>query len=215
VKLVGLTGGIGSGKSTVSSMLAARGAVVIDADAVVREVQERGSPVLTELAERFGPEVLTAEGDLDRAAVARLVFNDAEALQALNKIVHPAVGKEMNRRLEAQQGTDNIVVLDIPLLTENPREGLQGRIVVDAPIDVAVERLVRFRGMDEDDARARIGRQATREERLATADRVIDNSGDLAALEPQIDELWDWLTSLPHLPPDQSPADPARERASS
>ena len=215
VKLVGLTGGIGSGKSTVSSMLAARGAVIIDADAVVREVQERGSPVLAELAERFGPEVLTPEGDLDRAAVARLAFNDAEALEALNNIVHPAVGKEMNRRLEAHQGTDNIVVLDIPLLTERPREGLQGRIVVDAPIEVAVERLVKFRGMDEADALARIGRQATREERLATADRVIDNSGDLEALEPQLDEVWEWLTSLPDLPPDQSPADPARERAAS
>jgi dephospho-CoA kinase len=215
VKLVGLTGGIGSGKSTVSSMLAARGAVIIDADAVVREVQERGSPVLAELAERFGPEVLTPEGDLDRAAVARLAFNDAEALEALNNIVHPAVGKEMNRRLEAHQGTDSIVVLDIPLLTERPREGLQGRIVVDAPIEVAVERLVKFRGMDEADALARIGRQATREERLATADRVIDNSGDLEALEPQLDEVWEWLTSLPDLPPDQSPADPARERAAS
>ncbi len=212
VKLVGLTGGIGSGKSTVSSMLAARGAVVIDADAVVREVQERGSPLLAELAARFGPEVLTPEGDLDRPAVARLVFSDTEALEALNNIVHPAVGKEMNRRIEAQQGTDNIVVLDIPLLTEKPREGLQGRIVVDAPVDVAVERLVELRGMDEADARARIGRQATREERLATADRVIDNSGKLEALEPQIDGLWEWLTSLPHLPPDQSPTDPARAR---
>jgi dephospho-CoA kinase len=213
VKLVGLTGGIGSGKSTVSSMLAARGAVIIDADAVVREVQERGSPVLAALAERFGPEVLTAEGDLDRAAVARLVFNDPAALDALNKIVHPAVGKEMNRRLLAQQGTDNIVVLDIPLLTENPREGLQGRIVVDVPVEVAVERLVLYRGMDEDDARARIARQATREERLAAADRVIDNSGVVEELEPQLDALWEWLTSLPDLPPDQSPADPARERA--
>jgi dephospho-CoA kinase len=212
VKLVGLTGGIGSGKSTVSSMLAARGAVIIDADAVVREMQERGSPLLAELAARFGPEVLTPEGDLDRPAVARLVFNDAEALEALNNIVHPAVGKEMNRRLEAQQGTDNIVVLDIPLLTEKPREGLQGRIVIDAPVEVAVARLVELRGMDEADARARIGRQATREERLATADRVIDNSGDLEALEPQLDGLWDWLTSLPHLPPEQSPTDPARER---
>ncbi len=208
--MVGLTGGIGSGKSTVSALLAARGAVIIDADAIVRDVQRKGSPVLDRLVERFGGGILTADGELDRAALAGIVFNDPDALKDLNAIVHPAVGAEVNRRLLEQQGTDNIVVLDIPLLTENPREGLQGRIVVDVPVDTAVERLVTYRGFDEADARARIARQASREERLATADQVIDNSGDLASLERQVDAVWDWLLQLPHLPPGTSPVDPAR-----
>jgi len=131
VILVGLTGGIGSGKSTVSSLLEGRGAIIIDADAIVREVQLPGSPVLAELASKFGPEVLAADGSLDRQAVANIVFTDPEALKSLNAIVHPAVGKEMNRRMIEQRTTKNVVILDIPLLTENPREGLQGKIVVD------------------------------------------------------------------------------------
>ena len=181
--LVGLTGGIGSGKSTVSSLLEDKGAVIIDADAIVREVQLPGSPVLAKLAEKFGAEVLASDGSLDRQAVANIVFTDPDALKALNAIVHPAVGLEMNRRMIEQRTTDNIVILDIPLLTENPREGLQGKIVVDVPVEVQVERLTKFRGFDETDARARIGRQATREQRLETADFVVDNAGDLAALE--------------------------------
>ena len=161
--LVGLTGGIGSGKSTISSLLEGKGAVIIDADAIVREVQLPGSSVLAELAEKFGSEVLAADGSLDRQAVANIVFTDPDALKALNAIVHPAVGKEMNRRMIEQRSTDHVVVLDIPLLTENPREGLQGKIVVDVPVEVQVERLVKYRGFDETDARARISRQATRE----------------------------------------------------
>ena len=206
--LVGLTGGIGSGKSTISSLLEGKGAVIIDADAIVREVQLPGSPVLTELAAKFGEEVLAADGSLDRQAVANIVFTDPDALKALNAIVHPAVGKEMNRRMIEQRTTDHVVVLDIPLLTENPREGLQGKIVVDVPVEVQVERLVKFRGFDEADARARISRQATREQRLATADFVVDNSGDLADLQPQIDKLWLWLNSLPQLPADYEPITP-------
>ena len=206
--LVGLTGGIGSGKSTISSLLEDKGAIIIDADAIVREVQLPGSPVLTELAEKFGTSVLATDGSLDRQAVANIVFTDPEALKALNAIVHPAVGKEMNRRMIEQRTTDHIVVLDIPLLTENPREGLQGKIVVDVPVEVQVERLVKFRGFDEADARARISRQATREQRLATADFVVDNSGDLADLQPQIDKLWLWLNSLPQLPADYEPITP-------
>jgi dephospho-CoA kinase len=200
--LVGLTGGIGSGKSTVSVALAARGAVVVDADAVVRDVQQPGSPVLQQLAERFGADVLAADGSLDRAAVARIAFADPDALKALNAIVHPAVGAEMNRRVMAERVTDHVVVMDIPLLTENPRDGLQGIIVVDVPVETQVQRLVQFRGFDEGDAMARIGKQATRQQRLATAGFVVDNSGDLAALEPQIDALWAWLTALPQLPAD-------------
>ena len=200
--LVGLTGGIGSGKSTVSAALAERGAVIVDADAIVREVQQPGSPVLAALAERFGGEVIAADGSLDRAAVATLAFSDPENLKALNAIVHPAVAREMNARVMAQVGTERVVVMDIPLLTENPREGLQGRIVVDVPVEVQVQRLVAGRGFDEADARARIARQATREQRLAAADFVVDNSGSLADLRPHIDRLWVWLMSLPQLPPD-------------
>lgn len=206
--LVGLTGGIGSGKSTVSARLAARGAVILDADAITREVQLPGSPVLVELAERFGPEVIAADGSLERQALADIVFTDPEALKALNAIVHPAVGREMNRRMIEQRTTTNVVILDIPLLTENPREGLQGRVVVDVPVETQVERLVKHRGFDEADARARIGRQASRNERLATADFVVDNSGAPEDLEPQIDRLWRWLTSLPQLPADYEPVTP-------
>lgn len=198
--LVGLTGGIGSGKSTVSAALAERGAVIVDADAIVRDVQQPGSPVLQQLAERFGAQVIAADGSLDRAAVAAVAFSDPEALKDLNKIVHPAVGAEMNARVMAQRDTDRVVVMDIPLLTENPREGLQGVIVVDVPTEVQVERLVRYRGFDEGDAMARIGKQATRQQRLATATFVVDNSGDLDALAEQIDALWAYLTSLPQLP---------------
>jgi dephospho-CoA kinase len=206
--LVGLTGGIGSGKSTVSARLAERGAVIIDADAITREVQLPGSPVLVELAERFGPEVLAEDGSLQRQVLANLVFTDPEALKALNAIVHPAVGREMNRRLLEQRDTTNVVVLDIPLLTENPREGLQGRIVVDVPVETQVARLVAHRGFDEADARARIARQATREDRLAKADFVVDNSGAPEDLDSQIERLWAWLNSLPQLPPDYEPVAP-------
>jgi len=200
--VVGLTGGIGSGKSTVSVALSARGAVIVDADQVVRDVQQPGSPVLTKLAERFGTEVIAVDGSLDRAALASIVFADADALEDLNGIVHPAVGTEMNRQVMEHVATENVVVLDIPLLTENPREGLQGKIVVDVPVETQVERLVRYRGFEEADARARIARQATRELRLENADFVIDNSGNPDALDGQIDRLWVWLQSLPQLPAD-------------
>ena len=206
--LVGLTGGIGSGKSTVSGLLQARGAVIIDADAIVREVQQPGSPVLAELVQKFGSDVLAEDGSLDRQAVANIVFTDPDALKSLNAIVHPAVGREMNQRMIAQRASNNVVVLDIPLLTENPREGLQGRIVVDIPVELQVQRLTSFRGFDEADARARISRQATRQERLDQADFVVDNSGGLEDLIPQIDLLWAWLVSLPQLPPDYEPITP-------
>lgn len=206
--LVGLTGGIGSGKSTVSARLASRGAVIIDADAITREVQLPGSDVVKELVERFGSEVLAADGSLERQALANIVFNDPEALKALNAIVHPAVGREMNRRMMDQRATTNVVILDIPLLTENPREGLQGRIVVDVPVETQVRRLVTHRGFDEADARARISRQASREDRLAKADFVVDNSGAPEDLDAQIDRLWDWLISLPQLPEDYEPVTP-------
>lgn len=208
--LVGLTGGIGSGKSTVSEMLASRGAVIVDADQIVRDVQRPGSPVLAALAEAFGDSVIGPDGELDRPAVAAIVFADPEALKKINAIVHPAVGKEMNDRILAQRASTNVVVLDIPLLTENPREGLQGKIVVDVPVETQVTRLVANRGFSEDDARARIARQASREERLKGADFVVDNSGDLNSLVGQIERLWTWLHSLPQLPADYEPARPKK-----
>ena len=200
--LVGLTGGIGSGKSTVSALLVQRGAVIVDADQVVRQVQEPGSAVLSALADRFGQLVIAADGSLDRAAVASVVFSDPDALQALNAIVHPAVGAEMNRQVLAQRETDHVVVMDIPLLTENPRDGLQAVVVVDVEPEVQVARLVQGRGFDEVDARARIARQASRDQRLATATHVVDNSGTIDDLMPQVDRLWAELTSLPQLPAD-------------
>ena len=200
--LVGLTGGIGSGKSTVSELLARHGAVIIDADRITRELQQPRAPLLGELVEAFGSEILDSSGSLDRAVLAGRVFGDAEQLKKLNGIVHPAVGREMARQLDAQKESDNVVVLDIPLLVENPREGLCGTIVVDLPVDVAISRLVEFRGMTRDDAEARVNRQATREQRLAIADRVIDNSGSLVDLERQVAEVWKWARSLPPAAPD-------------
>ena len=195
--LVGLTGGIGSGKSTVSELLARHGAVIIDADRITRELQQPGKPLLGELVEAFGPEILDSSGALDRAVLASRVFGDAEQLKKLNGIVHPAVGREMARQLDAQKDTDKVVVLDIPLLVENPREGLCGTIVVDLPVEAAISRLIEFRGMTREDAEARVSRQATRDQRLAIADRVIDNSGSLADLERQVAEVWKWARSLP------------------
>jgi dephospho-CoA kinase len=195
VLLIGLTGGIGSGKSTVSSSLARRGAVVIDADAITRELQAPGQPVLEAMVERFGADILRADGTLDRQRVADLVFNDAAALADLNAIVHPAVGAELARQMEAEADTDHVVILDVPLLVESGRGDLAGLIVVDLDPDEAVRRLVEHRGFSEDDARSRIARQASREERLAHADLVLDNSGSVADLEAQLDDCWAWILS--------------------
>jgi dephospho-CoA kinase len=197
VKLVGLTGGIGSGKTTVGALLVARGAVLVDADALVRELQQPGMPVFDAMVERFGQGIVAADGTLDRQAVADIVFNDPEALKALNGIVHPAVGAEVARRIAAHNGTDDVVIADIPLLAEGQTQlPMSGVIVVDAPNDVQVERLVSFRGFSEADARARIANQASREDRLAKAGFVIDNSGAPDDLETEIDAAWKWIASL-------------------
>jgi dephospho-CoA kinase len=198
VLVVGLTGGIGSGKSTVSSLLAARGAVIIDADAIVRELQAPGGEAYVAIVDRFGPGVVAADGTLDRPALAALVFSDDAARADLNKLTHPLVGREMATRMAAQASTDNVVVLDIPLLAERGRGAypVAGVIVVDCPVDVAVERLVAFRGFTEDDARARVAAQISREERRAIADVVVDNGGPLAELEAQLDDVWAWIEGL-------------------
>jgi dephospho-CoA kinase len=194
--LIGLTGGIGAGKSTVSNELRARGAIVIDADAITRELQQPGQAVFDAMVERFGRGILQDDGSLDRQAVADLVFPDPAALADLNAIVHPAVGAEIAERLQSATGTDAIVILDVPLLVESGRDDMGGTIVVDCDPEIAIQRLVAQRGFTEADARARIARQASREERLARADFVVDNTGSLAALEPQLDALWTWILSL-------------------
>jgi dephospho-CoA kinase len=196
VILVGLTGGIGSGKSTVSSMLASYGAVIVDADQIARDLQQPGSPVVAAMADRFGAHIVDDDGVLDRAAVAAIVFNDKRALDDLNAIVHPAMQDEIQRQIDAHRDTDKVVVLDFPLLGENPRRGLAATVVVDVPSSVAIDRLVTQRGMTAADAAARIESQIPREERLATATHVIDNSGDLEALRAQVASLWPLLSTL-------------------
>jgi dephospho-CoA kinase len=196
VIVVGLTGGIGSGKSTVSERLAAKGAVIVDADRIARDLQHPGSPVLVAMAERFGSHIIEADGSLDRAGVANIVFNDAEALADLNAIVHPAMQAEIESQITAHRGSERVVILDFPLLTENPRPGLSAIIVVDVDPELAIERLVEQRGMDRNDARARVASQASRGDRLATASHVIDNSGDLGALQDRIDAIWLELLEL-------------------
>jgi dephospho-CoA kinase len=195
--VVGLTGGIGSGKSSVAQLLARRGAVIIDADAIVHELQRPGAPLLDELAARFGEEIITADGALDRAKLAALVFDDAAAVEDLNRIVHPAVRREIAARVAARADSDDVVVLDIPLIRERGAYDMAALVVVDAPVDVAVERVVASRAMTEAQVRARMATQLAREERLQLADRVIDNSGDRATLERQVDDVWAWMHTLP------------------
>jgi len=192
VLAVGLTGGIGSGKSTVADLLVEHGAVLIDADRIAREVVAPDGPAFAPLVERFGPGILTPEGTLDRAALAALVFPDPEALAALNAITHPLIGAEMTARRSAAEGTDDIVVLDIPLLKAEHRDllTLASVIVVDTPVDTALTRLVEQRGFTRADAEARMAAQPTREERRAGADFVIDNSSDLTHLRAEVDRVW-------------------------
>jgi dephospho-CoA kinase len=163
------------------------------------------------MVDRFGPGIVAADGTLDRAGVAAVVFADPEELAALNAIVHPALSDDMTRRREALAATDATVVLDIPLLVESRYRGLGGVVVVDVDPEVAVERLARFRGFTEADARARVGRQVSREERLAAADFVIDNSGDPERLRREVARCWAWICSLPR-PEPGAPVVPIRGR---
>ncbi|WP_404815729.1 dephospho-CoA kinase [Streptomyces thermolineatus] len=190
---IGLTGGIGAGKSEVSRLLASYGAVVVDADRIAREVVEPGTEGLAAVVAEFGEGILTPEGTLDRPRLGAVVFNDPERLRALNAIVHPLVGRR-SAELEAAAGPGDVVVHDVPLLTENGLAPLYDLVlVVDASPGTRLDRLVRLRGMTEEEARARMANQATREQRLAVADVVIDNDGPLEALEPRVRAVWDDL----------------------
>jgi dephospho-CoA kinase len=192
---VGLTGGIASGKSTVAAILAALGAIVIDADALAREVVQAGTPGFDRVVEQFGPDIVGPDGELDRPALGRLVFNDEQARKRLEAIVHPLVF-ERYAELEANAPTDAVVVHDIPLLAESGRAGdFDAVIVVDAPRETQVERMTSDRGWTTEDAESRIGAQATREDRLAIATYVVDNTGTLADLRTRVEEVYDSLTS--------------------
>ncbi|MEI8068487.1 MAG: dephospho-CoA kinase [Actinomycetota bacterium] len=197
MKLIGLTGAIGSGKSSVSALFARKGAIIIDGDGIAKQLQQKGSPTLQKLVDEFG-DILLESGELDRAKVAQMVFGDADMLKRLNAIMHPAIGVEILRQIELNMATDNVVVLDMPLLVENQRDGMSGLVVVDVEPEVAISRLVQFRNMNEEDARRRMANQASREDRLKVADRVIDNSGKPEDLTAQVDDVWDWFATLPN-----------------
>ena len=192
---VGLTGGIGSGKSTVSARLSEHGAVVIDADLLAREVVAAGTPGLAEIVVAFGPDMVDDNGELDRAAMGRRIFGDDEARGRLEQIIHPRV-RARAAEIEAAAGADAIVVHDIPLLVETGQAGsFDVVLVVDAPPEMQVQRLVEQRGMSEDEARSRIAAQAGREQRLAAADHVLSNDGSLEQLQVAADQVWDDLST--------------------
>jgi dephospho-CoA kinase len=200
-RIIGLSGGIGSGKSTVSRALAALGAVVIDADAIVHELQSAGSPMLAEIAAAFGPGVLDAQGRLDRAALGAIVFRDAEARQRLGAIVHPPVGAEIARRLaRARSEGARVVVLDIPLLFEGHKQGREGTlefdatVVVWAPEQAQIDRQIARDGCSREEALRRVRAQLPLHEKRELADFVIDNSGTPEETERQVRALWEKLS---------------------
>lgn len=188
--LVGLTGGIGSGKSTVADRLIERGAILIDADAIAREVVEPGTPGLGAVVERFGPEILGEGGNLDRDALGAIVFADPSARKDLEAITHPLIGAVMADRMAKYAETDKIVVLDVPLLVEGGRSDFNSMVLVATHPETQVDRLVELRGMTEADARSRIAAQASLEDKLARADHVIWNESTLDDLTARTDEVW-------------------------
>ena len=192
---VGLTGGVASGKSTVSAMLRDLGAVVVDADLLAREVVAPGTEGLAEIVAAFGDKVLTPDGELDRPAMGAIVFGDEEARRRLEAIIHPRV-RQRSAELEAAAGPDAVVVHDIPLLAETGQAGtFDAVVVVDVPVETQVERMVRLRGMTEAEAKARISAQATREQRLAVATHVIDNTGTVEDLRDRVAEVFGELAA--------------------
>lgn len=196
--LIALTGGIASGKSTIAHRLAERGAVVVDADQIVRDVQRPGSPVLAGIAAEFGSHLLSPDGELDRASLAGVVFTDPAARERLNAIVHPAVRAESQRRFDAELAArpEAVVVYDVPLLVEARVDDPWDLIVVaHAPADVRADRLRRLRGMTSEEAERRIGAQVSDEQRLAIADVVVETGGELRETIDQADALWQRLST--------------------
>jgi dephospho-CoA kinase len=198
VLAVGLTGGIGAGKSTVADLLVEHGARLLDADLIARQVVAPGGPAYRPLIDRFGPGIVAGDGTIDRPALAALTFGHPDALADLNAITHPAIGAEMAAQRDAFVGTDAIVVLDIPLLRPEHRQSLDlaAVVVVDTPTEVALARLVQQRGMAEADARARIESQLDRAARREGADLVIDNAGDDKLQRSEVNRIWDRLVAL-------------------
>ena len=197
--LVGLTGGIGSGKSTVSQLLAERGCVIIDGDQIARDLQIPNGPAIARLAERFPSAVV--DGVLDRQRLAQIVFPDPDELAALNAIMLPLINDGIMDQIASQSDNSGLVILDMPLLAEFPRRDLSGVVVVDVDPEIALERLVAQRGMSADDVRARMSKQADRSARLAIADRVISNDGSHEDLVRQVDECVEWARGLPQAGP--------------
>jgi dephospho-CoA kinase len=213
-RLVGLTGGIGSGKSTVAGLLRAKGATVVDADEVARSVVEPGEPALAKLVERFGAGILGEDGRLDRPVLAAIAFADEDGRKALGEITWPAIGEEFERQIR-EAPDDAIVICDVPLLVESKAAAARPYIavlVVEAPLDLRLERL-EIRGVPREDAERRMAAQATDEERREVATHVIDNGGDLESLSRQVDEVWADL--LTREPPDEAevPEAPPSETA--
>lgn len=192
---IGLTGGIGSGKTSVSDRLVERGAVLVDADLITHEIQRPGGIAYGPIMERFGGSIRAADGTIDRPALAKIVFNDEAARNDLNGIVWPLVGVRMGERRDELAETDVVVVFSIPILRPSHRDalGLKAIVVVDCDVDVAVERLVSSRGMDREDALARIAAQVSREERTGWADFVLDNSASVEHLDAEVARLWAWI----------------------
>lgn len=193
--LVGLTGGIGSGKSTVSAMLADRGAVILDADAFSRDALATGTPGMRRAVQEFGDGILTSDGDIDRGRLASIVFADPERLRALEAIVHPVVRKAIAAGAASHRDSDRVVVIDSPLLIEmDQHDDVDLLIVVSAPEEVQVRRMVEGRGLAEEDVRRRLALQLPLEDKAEQADVVLDNGGTVDELAAQVDRLWKDLT---------------------
>lgn len=196
VMLIGLTGGIGAGKSTVAQLFEERGVPIVDADAIARDVVKPGEPALAELVEHFGDSILGADGELNRGKLAEVAFADAESHEALNAIMHPAISAETAKRIDALRGDHSVIVHDVPLLVE---AGLTGNydltVLVDTPAQIRLQRLTELRGMDPEDAKKRIAAQATDEQRRAVCDVVLDNSGDIEHLRAQFEQMWERFIS--------------------